>query len=122
MLAERNGWASNIATAIGTGSSAVLMPDGTLDPLFAWNVQVGGVHYLSNVVALNLSLAWASVEDSPDRPGTSLKEGGTAHVNIVWSPVKSVNTGLEYMHGARRNYDGSNGTANRVQAMIKFIF
>jgi hypothetical protein len=117
-----NGWGSNIATAIGTGSSAVLTPDGTLDPLFAWNVQVGGVHYLSNVVALNLSLAWASVEDSPDRPGTSLKEGGTAHVNIVWSPVKSVNTGVEYMLGLRRNYDGADGTAHRLQAMIKYIF
>jgi len=117
-----NGWASNIATDIGTGSSAVLMPDGTLDPLFAWNVQVGGAHYLSNVVALNLSLAWASVEDSPDRPDDSLKEGGTAHVNVIWSPVTSVNAGVEYMFGLRRNYDGADGTAHRVQAMIKYIF
>jgi hypothetical protein len=31
-------------------------------------------------------------------------------------------SGLEYMHGLRRNYDGSDGTANRLQAMLKFIF
>jgi hypothetical protein len=117
-----DGWGSNIATDIGTRSSAVLMPDGTLDPLSSWNVQLGGGHYLSDVVALNLSLAWASVEDSPHRPDNSLREGGTAHVNIVWSPVKSVNTGVEYMVGLRRNYDGADGTAHRVQAMIKYIF
>ena len=117
-----NGWASNIATAIGTGSSAVLLPDGALDPLFAWNVQVGGAHYLSNVVALNLSLAWASIEDSPERSDDSLEEGGTAHINVIWSPVPSVNTGVEYMVGLRRNYDGADGTAHRLQAMIKYIF
>jgi len=117
-----NGWGSNIATGIGAGATAVLTPDGRLDPLFAWNVQVGGSHYLSEVLALNLSLAWASFEDSPDRPGDRLNEGGTAHVNVIWSPVKSVNTGVEYMVALRRNVDEADGTAHRVQAMIKYIF
>jgi len=83
---------------------------------------VGGAHYFSEVVALNASLAWASFEDSADRPGDSLLEGGTAHVNVIWSPVKSVNTGLEYTVGLRRNVDEADGTAHRVQAMIKYIF
>jgi len=73
------------------------------------------------VVALNASVAWASAEDSQLKPGGSLKEGGTAHVNVIWSPFKSVNTGVEYIYGLRRNYDGSDGTARRA-AMIKFIF
>jgi len=117
-----NGWGSNIITNIGTGSAAVLTPDGRLEPLFSWNAQLGGSHYLSHVVALNASLAWTSIEDSPDRPGDRLKEGGTAHVNVLWSPIKSVNTGIEYMFGLRRNADGADGTAHRVQAMIKYIF
>jgi hypothetical protein len=117
-----NGWGSNIVTEIGAGTAAVLTPAGTLDPMFSWNVQFGGAHYLSEVVALNASVAWASAEDSSFKSGESLQEGGTAHVNVIWSPFKSVNTGLEYMHALRRNYDGSDGTANRVQAMVKFIF
>ena len=117
-----NGWGSNIASGIGAGGTAVLTPDGQLDPLYSWNVSVGGAHYLSEVVALNVSLAWASFEDSPDRPGDRLEEGGTAHVNVIWSPVKSVNTGLEYMVALRRNVDEADGTAHRVQAMIKYIF
>jgi len=117
-----NGWGSNIITNIGEGSAAVLTPDGRLEPLFSWNAQFGGGHYLSNVVALHASLAWASVEDSPYRAGDRLTEGGTAHANVVWSPVQSVNTGIEYMVGLRRNADGADGTAHRVQAMIKYIF
>jgi len=117
-----NGWASNIATGIGAGAAAVLTPDGTLDPLFAWNVQVGGSHYMSEVVALNASLAWASFEDSTERPGDRLLEGATAHFNVIWSPVRSVNTGLEYIIALRRNVDKADGTAHRVQAMVKYIF
>ncbi len=117
-----NGWGSNIATDIGAGSAAVLTPGGSLDLLFSWNAQVGVAHYLSEVVALNVSAAWASVENSQLKPAGRLMEGGTAHANVIWSPFKSVNTGVEYIYGLRRNYDGSDGTANRVQAMIKFIF
>ncbi len=100
----------------------MLTPDGSLNDLFSWNAQLGGTHYLSEVVALSASVAWASVEDSPLKPAGRLKEGGTAHVNVIWSPFKSVNTGVEYTHGLRRNYYGLDGTASRVQAMIKFIF
>ncbi len=116
------GWASNIATGIGLGAAAVLTPAGTLDPLFAWNVQLGGAHYLSDVVAFNASLAWASFEDTPDVSGDRMLEGGAAHFNVIWSPVKSVNTGVEYMVALRRNVDEADGTAHRVQAMVKYIF
>jgi hypothetical protein len=117
-----NGWGSNIATDIGAGSAAVLTPAGDLDLLFAWNLQVGGAHYLSELVALNLSMAYASIEESQLKPADRLKEGGTVHANVIWSPVKSVNTGVEYIWGLRRNFGGSDGTASRIQAMIKFIF
>jgi len=117
-----NGWGSNIAKSINTGSAAVLTSGGALDLLFSWNVQAGVTHYVSEVVALNVSTAWASVQDSQLKPAGSLKGGGTAHVNVIWSPFKAVNTGVEYMGGLRLNYDGSHGTASRVQTMIKYIF
>ena len=100
----------------------MLTPSGALGLLFSWNVQVGVAHYLSEVVALNVSTAWAFVEKSDLRSASSLRGGGTAHANVIWSPFKSVNTGVEYIYGLHRNYDGSDGTASRVQAMVKFIF
>ena len=117
-----NGWGSNVITEIGTGNGAVLTPEGSLDVEFQYNVQLGYTHYFTEVVTLNPSFAWASVEDNQFKADDNLKEGGTAHVNVIWSPFKSVNTGIEYIYGLRRNYDGADGTAHRVQAMIKFIF
>ncbi len=52
----------------------------------------------------------------------NMAKGGTAHVNIIWSPVKRINTGIEYIYGKRTNVDGDFGEANRVQFMIKYIF
>jgi len=116
------GWGSNVISGIGGGTGAILKVDGTLDPLFSWNLQLGGAHYLSETLALNASLAWASFDDSELRPDDRLLEGGTAHFNVIWSPFKSVNTGLEYMFGLRRNVDGADGRAQRLQAMFKFIY
>jgi len=117
-----NGWGSNVITDIGTGNGAVLTPNGTLDLLFLYNVQLGYTHYFTEALTLSPSFAWASTEDNQFKSDNDLKEGSTAHVNVIWSPFKSVNTGIEYMYGLRRNYDGADGTAHRVQAMIKFIF
>jgi len=116
------GWGSNIVSGIGANAAAILTPDAALDPLFAWSAAVGGSHYFSETVAVNLSAAWSAFEDPPERPGDRLLEGGTAHLNVIWSPVQSANIGLEYMTGLRRNVDEAHGTAHRVQAMVKFIF
>ena len=116
------GWGSNVVSGIGGGTGAILKPDGTLEPLFSWNLQLGGAHYLSETLALNASLAWASFDDSDLRPDTRLLEGGAAHLNMIWSPFESVNVGVEYMVGLRRNVDGADGTAQRLQAMIKFTY
>lgn len=117
-----NGWGSNVITDIGSGNGAVLTPNGTLDLLFMYNVQLGYTHYFSEVLTVNSSFAWASVEDNQLKADDDLKQGGTAHVNVIWSPFKSANTGVEYIYGLRRNNDRSDGAAHRVQAMIKFIF
>ena len=116
------GWGSNVVSGIGGGTGAILTPEGSLDPLFSWNVQLGGAHYLSETLALNMSLAWASFDDSDLRPDDRLLEGGTAHFNVIWSPFNSINTGIEYTYGLRRNVNGADGRAHRLQAMIKFIF
>ena len=46
----------------------------------------------------------------------------TVHVNLVWSPVPQVDTGIEYIHENRTIEDGQSGDANRVQVSTKFKF
>ena len=69
--------------------------------------------------------------------GTSqLKKIQTAYVNLIWSPVKSVNIGLEFMYGGLEKRGlggivgpcgtsqcgGNEGDAKRLMASLQYVF
>jgi len=63
--------------------------------------------------------------------GSQYQQVESVHVNLIWSPVKSVNLGLEYMWGYNENRNlpggagvvgGSRGTANQLQFSAQYIF
>lgn len=45
-----------------------------------------------------------------------------AHANLVWSPVKEMDVGLEYIWGQRKTEDGQKGDLDRIQASVKYNF
>jgi hypothetical protein len=50
-----------------------------------------------------------------------MKSGESAHLNLIWSPYKKVNAGIEYMVLRRTNTDNINGIGTRLQLMIKYV-
>ena len=42
--------------------------------------------------------------------------------NVIWSPISSIDLGLEFLQGERRNKDRSRGTARQFQAVATFRF
>ena len=46
----------------------------------------------------------------------------TLHANVIWSPVPQVNFGIEYIYAFRSNYNGPNGTGNRIQIGMQYKF
>ena len=80
------------------------------------------MYNLSPVLAAGASTFWAEIDPTIHRNKNNMSQGGTAHFNLIWSPVKRINTGVEYIYGKRTNVDGDFGEANRVQFMIKYIF
>jgi hypothetical protein len=122
MASYGQGWGSQIVSTIGTGSSAVLTPDGELETMPAWNLG-GGVSFniLDNLVA-NANLTWYEIDPSQYREGHKMKSGKSAHINLIWSPYKKFNVGIEYMILRRTNTDDGSGTGNRIQGMLKYAF
>lgn len=116
-----DGWGSNILTFIGDGS-ATLSPEGKLETMKALSYGGGFVYNLSPVLATSLSSFWSEVDPTVHRDINNMSKGGTAHINLIWSPVRRINTGLEYIYGKRTNVDGKYGEASRLQFMIKYIF
>lgn len=116
-----DGWGSNILTYISDGS-AVLNPEGAIETMIALSYGGGFVYNLSKVLSTSVSTFWSSIDPSQYLSNNVMKSGGTAHVNLIWSPVKKINTGIEYIYAKRINVDDRFGEANRIQFMIKYIF
>jgi len=116
------GWGSNIVANVGTGASAVLTPDGSLEAMPAWNIAAGISVNLKQNVTTNFNINWAGLESSEYRNENKMKSGIASHFNIMWAPINSINTGVEFMMLKRINGDGNSGIGRRLQAMIKFIF
>lgn len=115
-----DGWGSNILTFISDGS-AVLNPNGELETMTALSYGGGFAYNLSHVLTTSVSTFWSSISASQFLGANSMASGGTFHANLIWSPVKKINTGIEYIYGRRTNVDGKFGEANRIQLMIKYI-
>ncbi|HVN41796.1 MAG TPA: DcaP family trimeric outer membrane transporter, partial [Steroidobacteraceae bacterium] len=52
----------------------------------------------------------------------SLDHAWTVHVNLIWSPVPQVDTGIEWIRMQAHNQAGLNANTNRIQTSMKFKF
>ncbi len=102
-------------------ASGAVGPDG-LDLNEAWFGYVGFNHYWSESLNSTVSGHWTSTTLSDLQSEDTIQEGGTFHVNLIWFPYRLVSGGVEYMWGMRQNKDGAEGTASRLQFMVKFKF
>lgn len=50
------------------------------------------------------------------------RRGFYVDANAFYMPVNDLQIGLGYIHGSRCNMDKTHGKANRIEAMIKYIF
>lgn len=88
----------------------------------AWFAYAGYNHYWSKSLNSTISTAWTATELTDDQSDNTIKRAGTFHVNLIWFPYPLISTGIEYMWGMRENKDGVQGTASRIQFMVKFKF
>ncbi len=97
MASYGQGWGSQIVATVGTQSSAIVTPQGTLETMPAWNLGGGFAFRLSNTLVANLSYHGYSIDPSQYKEGYKMKAGQAGHVNLIWSPIKNINTGIEFM-------------------------
>ncbi len=100
-------------------NDAVITNNG-LDMNQHWTAYAGYNHYWSKDFNSTIAAFWADLDNSQFQTDDNIQSGGTFHVNLIWFPYKLVSTGVEYMYGVRNNKDGAQGTANRLQFMVKF--
>ena len=122
----------NDLNSCNCGLDAVFGDDGSLHALTAWGYYAAYEHHWENFpnplhLAINhfrSSLIWGhvNVDNLSFMPGTSYKKTDRLSLNALWSPVRSVDAGIEYIWGQRINQDGSRGTATQLQMRLRFMF
>ena len=122
MTSYGQGWGSNIVATLGSSASAIIALNGKMETMPAWNLGAGVAINISPVLVTNINTNWFGLEQSQYRAGNKIKLGGSGHINLIWSPFKSINTGIEFMTLYRENVDGKSGVGNRLQMMIKYLF
>lgn len=122
MTSYGQGWGSQIVSTVGTRSSATLTPEGKLETMPAWNLAGAFAFNISPVLVTNITSSWYGINPSVFRDPENIKGGGSGHINLIWSPMKKVNAGVEFMILKRINTDENSGVGKRLQFMVKYLF
>ncbi|HLZ64709.1 MAG TPA: DcaP family trimeric outer membrane transporter [Aliidongia sp.] len=89
----------------------------------ALGAQAAYQHWFTDTVRTNLIWATTHFDTVPGiTPATANADLYQQYVNLYWSPVPTVNIGLEYNRGERHTVGGLEGTANRFQAGFQYTF
>lgn len=121
-LSGGEGWGTNVFATLGSGNSAILTPDGDLETQFMYNLDASIQYSISSVLVTNIQGGYIHVDLSEFKGPNAYNSGAIGHWNFIWSPVKSINLGVEYQIAQRVNNDGKSGIANRIQISAKYIF
>lgn len=109
------------------GSNSAYALDGTndIEQNEAIGVQVGGTYKISP--KLRTTLAYGAVFADDGTEYASLNTSGNEKVqqawaNLIYTPVKPVDLGVEYVNGKRETFAGDSYKDNRVGLMAKYNF
>ena len=112
----------------GTNANAAFVDDEgnrNIEQNEIWAVQTGLTYsILSN---LKTSLGYGALfadkdSDYADLNPTANKEVQQAWLNLVYSPVKPLEFGIEYVNGERKTFNNGKFKDNRIGLMSKYSF
>lgn len=102
------------------GITAAPDADGDLEAITTFGALLGYEHHWSDEYRSTVSYSWGDA-DVPDGAAADANEQlDYLAANLIWQFADRAWTGIEYLHGRRETFDGSDGEANRIQFSIRF--
>lgn len=99
--------------------------NGKIEQNEAFGVQVGGTYKFNEKLRSTLAYGALFADDGTDyaRLNTAANEEVyQAWINFIYSPVKPLDLGVEYINGKRDSFAGDSYKDNRVGLMAKYSF
>ena len=79
-------------------------------------------HYWSERWSSSIGYSSTRVDNQALQSADAFEKGEYASVNLLYTPVKSVLMGAEYLWGTRTDNDGDTGNDSRLQMSLKYSF
>ena len=111
-------YGSNSAYVVNTSNGKIAQNE-------AFGVQVGGTYKFNEKLRSTLAYGALFADDGTDYAtlnSTANEEVYQAWINFIYSPVKPLDLGVEYINGKRDTFAGDSYKDNRVGLMAKYSF
>lgn len=108
--------------AVGLFPDGAIKANGNLDLSNAWIAMGSYTHYWNADLRSTAAFSGIAAKFGEGVPTTQTKNAQSAHLNVIWSPVKNTNVGIEYIYGHRTLRNGQVGVLNRFQTSAQYIF
>ncbi|HEY3404983.1 MAG TPA: DcaP family trimeric outer membrane transporter [Ohtaekwangia sp.] len=104
------------------GLSAAIDEDGELEALVETGFTIGLEHHWNSAFSSLFVYNQGRVDNTVGQPGTAIEGTDYVAANLLWHFTQNAFTGVEYLWGLREDANGEDGTANRLQFSVKYIF
>jgi hypothetical protein len=125
---DRLTWYLNFGDGIGrylesgADQGASITADGKLDTQFGYGGFFTYKHWWTETISSNFDFGMSAFNLNPDEDPGANKRLLSSHINMIWTPIKQLEFGLEYVWGHRKVHDGRTGYVSRVQVNSIFNF
>jgi len=94
----------------------------TLSPIPAFSAWAGYQHFWTGTLQSNASYGYVKLKLTDSQPGDTYKSTTYASLNIIYTPIRFLSVGVEYIYGERLNKDNGYGNDHRVQFSTQVNF
>ncbi|WP_347331443.1 DcaP family trimeric outer membrane transporter [Marinimicrobium locisalis] len=105
---------------LNTANGAYLNGDNELEAIDSTAGFVSYRHFWNEKWRSNITLSGFSADQPVGYAGTETSQ--SFHLNLLYSPVAPITTGVEFMTATREVNSGAEGTLNRLQFSAKYAF
>ncbi len=117
-----SGMSRYIASMSGQNVDALFGAGGELVSVPARSAVLGYERHWTPKLMSAFAYAISDISYNTGFSGSVIKRTQDGRVNLIWTPFRLVDLGVEYIFGRRDNQNGSHGAANRLQFSTIYRF
>ena len=108
--------------ALNYANAGVLDANGEIETISSYGGFASYRHWWTDQWRSSFTLSGFKADNNEALTGGGVnKESYSAYVNLLYSPVKPMTVGVEYMYAENTKQNGDNGELNRVIFSVKYV-